>query len=213
MLLTPRLAYQREYLGAGLIQGGPACGLIRADVFRAAGGYDERLGVGADSLFWLKVCAKHNVLLVPGDLFWYRLHPDQEYQSPRALREYAIMPREMWRALDDPACPLTPDERAVARRNQAYSLIKYTYRDCRARRFGLAWLRLRESGLTLGDWLRYARRPRRHLQAGTPLDGAGDFLTPDWQAYSMPDARQRGLDVLDAGAEDAAAAPVKRAAL
>src|SRR4029077_6274324 len=37
MLLTPRLAYEREFLGSGLFQQGPASALFRTDPFRALG--------------------------------------------------------------------------------------------------------------------------------------------------------------------------------
>src|SRR5438128_1106653 len=53
MLLTPRLAYQREFLGQGLFMCGPAGALIRTDVFRALGGFPER-GVASDYVFWVK---------------------------------------------------------------------------------------------------------------------------------------------------------------
>src|SRR5207245_549953 len=37
MLLTPRLAYEREYLGGGLFHLGPACALFRTEAFRDLG--------------------------------------------------------------------------------------------------------------------------------------------------------------------------------
>jgi len=64
MLLTPRLAYQREFLGQGLFMCGPAGALIRTDVFRSLGGFPER-GAASDYVFWLKACASVGVLLVP----------------------------------------------------------------------------------------------------------------------------------------------------
>ena len=57
MLLTPRLAYQREFLGQGLFMCGPAGALIRTDVFRSLGGFPER-GAASDYVFWLKACAR-----------------------------------------------------------------------------------------------------------------------------------------------------------
>src|SRR5207244_11496911 len=37
MLLTPRLAYERGFLGSGLFQQGPASAVFRSDAFRAVG--------------------------------------------------------------------------------------------------------------------------------------------------------------------------------
>jgi cellulose synthase/poly-beta-1,6-N-acetylglucosamine synthase-like glycosyltransferase len=115
MLLTPRMSYQREFLGEGMFMAGPASAMFRAEAFRALGGWPE-MGVGSDYLFWLRASAKASVLLLPADLFWYRVHSAQEFQKPTAAREYAIVPGEAWRALAAPTCPLESDEREQARR-------------------------------------------------------------------------------------------------
>jgi len=185
MLLTPRMSYQREFLGGGLFQCGPASALFRAEVFRALGGFPDK-GVGSDHIFWLRACARVSVLLVPGDLFWYRVHAGQELQGPRALREYALVPREVWSALASPECPLEPWELEQARRNQAYMVVKHAWRDIRAGRWGLARRCLSQAGLSGRDWLRYLRRPRRDLLAGTPLDARGEYVTPNWSADRKP---------------------------
>ncbi|MDP1569804.1 MAG: glycosyltransferase family A protein [Vicinamibacterales bacterium] len=179
MLLSPRQCYEREYLGFGLFMCGPACGLFRADVFRALGGFDED-GVHADHLFWLRACARHSVLLLPADLFWYRTHAGQEFLSPRAAREYARLPGRVWDALASAECPLDGDDLEQARRNHAWGVAKHTWRDVRAGRLGLAVYRLRQSQMSLVDLARYVRRPRRHEMAGVPLDANGDPPSPAW---------------------------------
>src|SRR3954452_11951093 len=95
MLLTPKLAYEREFLGSGLFHLGPAAALFRADAFRDLGGFPTA-GVASDYLFWLDACAKANVLLVSADLFYYRIHPGQELCDPRAEAEYARAGRAAW---------------------------------------------------------------------------------------------------------------------
>jgi glycosyltransferase involved in cell wall biosynthesis len=179
MLLSPRECYRREFLGFGLFMCGPASGLFRAEVFRDLGGFPEQ-GVPSDHLFWLRACARHHVLLMPGDLFWYRLHPGQELQRADAARQYAEVPGQVWRALADQACPLDPAERALARRNQVWTVARLTARDVRGGRLGLAWYRLRRAGPRPIDWIRYLRRPRRDGLAGTPLDDAGGIIVPPW---------------------------------
>lgn len=184
MLLTPRMCYQREFLGQGMFMCGPSGALFRATVLRALGGFPEK-GVGSDYLFWLHACTQVSVLLVPGDLFWYRTHEGQELHSPHAAWDYAMIPGACWQALCAPTCPLAPDEVEQAKRNLVYSTLKLTYRDVRHGRWAVARHRLRQVGLSARDWLRYLRPPRRDPFAGTPRDAAGNFIIPDWSVYQM----------------------------
>ncbi|HEX2223730.1 MAG TPA: hypothetical protein VHN15_05970, partial [Thermoanaerobaculia bacterium] len=149
---------------------------------RALGGFEER-GAASDYVFWLRACRTVTVLLAPADLFWYRIHSGQELQSPASAASYARADGEVWRALQAPDCPLSGEELEQARRNWAWVLFRHIRRDLRAGRRELAWLRLRHGGLSLRDWLRYLRRPRRDPQAGTPLDAEGEFLVPDWSHF------------------------------
>jgi hypothetical protein len=179
MLLSPRDCYRREFLGLGLFMVGPACGLFRTDVFRQLGGFPDH-GVYSDYLFWMRACQRHSALLLPADLFWYRLHPGQELRSAAAERQYAGMAGPVWRELASDACPLEGDELERARRHQTWTVTKQSWRDVKAGRLPLAWHRLRHCGLGPFDWLRYLRRPRRDALAGTPLDGSGQYLVPSW---------------------------------
>ena len=187
MLLTPRMAYQREFLGEGLFMCGPAGALFRTDVFRDLGGFIDQ-GAASDHLFWMRACTKVNVLLLPADLFWYRLHQGQEYQSPRAQRDYARVAGLVWRALDSPECPLTQEEREQAKRNRAFHLAKRTMQDLRRGRWRFAWERLRQSNMTASDWIRYLRAPARRMFAGTPFGPGGEFVIPGWTRPEEPAA-------------------------
>ena len=177
MLLTPRMSYQREFFGGGLFMCGPSGAIFRTEVFRELGGFVDH-GAPSDYIFWLRACARVNILLLPADLFWYRVHPSQEFQSARAQREYARVFGASWQALDAPDCPLTPEEREQARRNRVYHLAKRTAQDFRRARWTLVHTRLRTSGLSLRDWLTYLRPPRRDQLAGTPVDAKGEYVIP-----------------------------------
>jgi hypothetical protein len=179
MLLTPRMAYQREFLGSGLFLCGPGGAVFRTEVFRSLGGFPE-MGVASDYLLWLKACVAINVLLVPADLFWYRVHSGQEMQSPGAAQGYALLHGEAWRALAAPNCPLGGAEREQARRNLVYGLVKHVLHDVRAGRWAIARRRLQHAGLSWSDWLRYVRPPRRGTFAGTPLDEHGEYVMSRW---------------------------------
>ncbi len=189
MLQTPTQCYQREFLGLGMFNAGPAGALFRTEVLRELGGFEDR-GVGSDNIFWLRACARYSVLLLPADLFWYRLHPGQEMQSEKSLREYAIVPGEVWRALLSPECPLTGEDLEQAKRNRVFLLAKATYIDLKAGRWRLAQMRIQHMHLSVGDWVRYLRRPRRNRLAGTPLNAGGEYLIPDWSKYERADSTQ-----------------------
>lgn len=168
MLLTPRQSFQREFLGAGLFHLGPACALFRTDVFRRLGGLPEQ-GHGSDFLFWLAACREVPVVLVPGDLFFWREHETQESRKATDPPDQARAKGFAWRALADERCPLSAEEREIARRNYAYIVAREIYRRVRAGKPDIALLHWRHSGLTATDWLRYLRRPQRSKFAGTPV--------------------------------------------
>ena len=179
ILSTPAMSYRREFLGHGLFMAGPAGALFRRQAFLASGGFEDH-GPASDYIYWLRACARDSVLLVPGDLSWYRVHDGQSLTSSRAFRSYARVPAHAWRALADPGCPLTDDERRVARRNLVFSAGKSVWHALRRRRWSEALCRLRESGFGQGTWLAYLRPPRRSVLAGVPLDSAGDYVVPSW---------------------------------
>jgi glycosyltransferase involved in cell wall biosynthesis len=170
MLLTPRLAYEREFLGFGLFQQGPASALFRTEAFRALGGFPAVAQVG-DYLFWLRACTSVSVLLVPGDLFYYRTHPGQELTKPAHVRAYARANGEAWRILNSPECPLGSDTLPRAKRNFVFTRARDVYHHVRARRFGAALTSLRNCGLQPSDWIAYLRFPQRRFDAGTPTSG------------------------------------------
>jgi glycosyltransferase involved in cell wall biosynthesis len=176
MLLTPRMSYQREFLGSGMFNAGPAGAIFRTQAFRSLGGFVD-CGAPSDYIFWLRACARVPVVLLPADLFWYRIHAGQQLTSPAAARQYAQTIRDTWSALASDDCPLTEPERRQARSNVLVHHLRALGRDVRAGRLAIARARL-AAGPGPADWIRYLRRPRRETFAGTPLDAAGEFIAP-----------------------------------
>jgi len=169
MLLTPRLAYEREYLGTGLFQAGPASALFRTEVFHSLGGFPDE-GVASDMFFWIYACARVNVLLVPGDLFYYRVHAGQELAKPENTIRYAQARGAAWKVLNSPECPLDPAVLDRAKTNFLWAAVRDAYRQCRAGRIGAAAAIVRFLGLDVADWIRYLRPPSRNPNAGTPVE-------------------------------------------
>ncbi len=179
MLLSPQLAYEREFLGGGLFSCGPSGALFRTEVLRQLGGFPER-GAVSDYCFWLKACVHTSVVLVPADLFWYRVHSGQEYQSAAARRDYALAGGDAWKALNAPDCPLQGESLVTAKRNCLRILLKLCLRDVRSGQWSLVRTRLRHAGVGWRDWARFAPWSSRNVLAGTPLDGDGQYQLPDW---------------------------------
>jgi glycosyltransferase involved in cell wall biosynthesis len=168
MLLTPKLAYEREFLGSGAFHLGPAAAMFRADAFRELGGF-PLAGVASDYLFWLDACAKVNVLLVPADLFYYRIHPGQELANHGVEAQYAKAARAAWVKLHSTECPLDDAAREQAKRNFVYVQARGIVRRVRRGNFAAAAAIVRHVGLGTSAWLRYLRPPRRTTLAGTPV--------------------------------------------
>jgi glycosyltransferase involved in cell wall biosynthesis len=170
MLLTPRLAYEREFLGSGLFQQGPASALFRAEALRALGGFPE-INYSGDYLFWLRACKTVNVLLVPGDLFYYRIHPGQELANPANAVARAKAGAEAWRVLNSPECPLTGEALMIGKRNFVFIQAREIFRNLMRRRVRSAADVARYCGLGVGDWISHLRPPCRNAAAGTPSVG------------------------------------------
>ncbi len=187
MLLTPRLCYEREFHGYGMFSLGPPSAMFRREGF-AKLGYFELAGPHSDLALWLRLCKTENVLLVPAGLYWYRVHAGQHLASPGAARDRAIINGRVWEALNAEDCPLDCAGRHIAKINWTWLLAKGLYFDLRAGKFDRAWFAFRKCGLRVQDWFRYLRRPKRDRFAGTPKDGNGDFVTPDWSAFGQNSA-------------------------
>jgi glycosyltransferase involved in cell wall biosynthesis len=167
MLLTPRMCYAREFLGEGMFHGGPACALFRRASFERLGPFPLR-GTISDYHFWVQACRRAYVLLVAGDLFWYRVHDGQSMLSPAGRRDRAAQEGAAWAALFHPDCPLGGDELEQARRNRLTGVVRRALRDLLTGDPRFALDRLRATGARPRDWVRYVGGRRIDHSAGTP---------------------------------------------
>ena len=167
ILSTPYLSYQREFLGFGMFNQGPANALFRTETFNRLDGFAD-LGPHSDLVFWLRVCRSVNVLLIPADLYWYRVHEGQHLRTWQAGFDQARAAGFYWEALNHPECPLSGGDLATARRNVAFATAKLALGAVKTGRFQLAGAYLRHSGLSAREWARYLRPPRRAATAGAP---------------------------------------------
>ena len=118
--LSPREAYTLHFFEADLFGRSPGSSIIRADAFRAVGGFGAFKGRGqmGDLDLWLRLAKQFGMLRLPRDLVWDRQHRNQE--STVSLRfpfKRAREERELMRlALHSPDSPLDKLERMEADR-------------------------------------------------------------------------------------------------
>jgi glycosyltransferase involved in cell wall biosynthesis len=182
MLLTPRMCYEREFLGYGLFHHGPPSAMFRRGRFSELG-YFETVGPHSDLALWLRLCKTENIVLIPGGLFWYRVHAGQHLASSQAERDRAEINGRVWEALNTKDCPLDDSQREIAKCNWTWVLAKDSYYALRAGKFSLLLYNLQKCGLKFGDWVKYLRRPRRDRFAGTPLNQDGSVIMHRYPNY------------------------------
>mgnify|MGYP001172363348 CR=1 FL=1 len=80
IMMSPVEAYTYHYNGPGLFHKAPLSSIIRTDVFREAGGFDN-IRMAGDFEMWHRLSQKYPVLLMPEGVVWYREHDAQEINS------------------------------------------------------------------------------------------------------------------------------------
>ncbi len=88
----------REHLSLYNPLGGPSMVLLRTDVVRAAGGFDERLSIVADWDLWARIVTKHEVVRSPESAVAYMRHADSMHLDiERLLGEFAALrEKDQW---------------------------------------------------------------------------------------------------------------------
>ncbi len=82
----------------------PSSVVLRRDVFDALGGFDESLPACEDYDLWLRLAARHPVLLVPERLIVKRNgHPGQLSRAHWGMDRFRV--RALWKVVYDPAIP------------------------------------------------------------------------------------------------------------
>lgn len=114
-LLTPHEIYFESFTKTNHFDRAPGSGLIKRDAFNAIGGFSGKRMVG-DYEFWFKIARHYSMVKLPLDLYWNRIHPEQESQSEFARKNYVSLRNEVLKsALAHPECPLTAEDLLIIR--------------------------------------------------------------------------------------------------
>lgn len=113
-LVSSQEAFQEHFLKNGFFFSGPTGTIIKKEIFDLLGGFSGRRFVG-DTEMWLKLTAKHPVVLFQPSLIWWRQHEGQEFQLGHLSEAYIKMNNLLIEsALSDKSCPLKKEERKKA---------------------------------------------------------------------------------------------------
>lgn len=124
ILISPVDAYLTHFFKCGIFGVGPTGAIIRRDAFESIGGFSGKPFVG-DVEIWLKLSQKLNMVLMPSDLIWYRIHENQE--SKREHKDVDFEVRRLFvivNALTDPMCPLPKKLSNIALRNYKNIIVR-----------------------------------------------------------------------------------------
>lgn len=119
---SSRECYVNHYFkGSTLLYIGPSGTIFKRELFEKIGGFDESIGVFADTLLMLKLAALTSVVGLPQQLFHWRIHDEQVRSTGESdEREFEIILERYLiskSALKSPNCPFTTKEKEVVFRN------------------------------------------------------------------------------------------------
>ena len=116
-IIVNNITAYRHYFFDKVLAIGPTGSIIKKDVFNGVNGFSGKPYVG-DVELWLTLSQKYDMVRMPTDIVWYRLHETQESKRElldpsNTLRRYKIYE---W-ALESENCPLPENERTLALQN------------------------------------------------------------------------------------------------
>jgi glycosyltransferase involved in cell wall biosynthesis len=107
--LTPREAYLEHFGAFGHFDRSPGSSIIKLDVFNKVGGFSGKRMIG-DYEFWFKIARYYNMVKYPFDLYWNRIHSEQESKTPYAKNYPELRRSVLFEALENPDCPLNSED-------------------------------------------------------------------------------------------------------
>jgi glycosyltransferase involved in cell wall biosynthesis len=110
VLLSPRQIYLESFTRFNHFDRAPGSGLLKKAAFDQVGGFSGKRMIG-DYEFWFKISRQYSMVKLPLDLYWNRLHAEQESQTDYAKKNYSVLKSQVLEeALAHPDCPLTLEE-------------------------------------------------------------------------------------------------------
>ena len=163
--MSPHEAYREHFLlESGFLSSyGPSFSIIRADAFRAMGGFSGKRYVG-DFELWLKLVARSPVVKMVMGLIWYRIHEAQELSITFTRTEPVHLQYEvLTNVISNQPGLLSPTEQAQALRRLKHLHARSIFSLARRGYQRVAWELYRQSSLSLRDMALGLWRPALRL--------------------------------------------------
>lgn len=109
VMISPREIYLENFNNFGHFDRAPGSSIIKLDAFRRLGGFSGQRMIG-DYEFWFKIARYCKMVKFPFDLYWNRLHTEQESKSGYARLYPQLRKKVLEEALAHPDCPLNESE-------------------------------------------------------------------------------------------------------
>ncbi len=109
MCLEPREIYLENFYGYNHFDRAPCSSIIKLEAFKSVGGFTGARLIG-DYELWFALARYFPMVKMPFDLYWNRVHPEQESRSEYAKNYPALRHKVLTDALNHPDCPLTEQE-------------------------------------------------------------------------------------------------------
>jgi glycosyltransferase involved in cell wall biosynthesis len=109
--LSPRDIYFTNFNGMGHFDRGPLCSIIKLDAFNKVGHFSGARFYG-DTELWLNLARYYPMVMLPGDLFFYRTHEASEAKMEKKQAKKIDKDRHdlLMNSLLHKDCPLTKAE-------------------------------------------------------------------------------------------------------
>jgi glycosyltransferase involved in cell wall biosynthesis len=116
-LLTPKEIYLGHFYGDTHFNRGPLGAIIKLDAFNRVGGFSGERFVG-DMELWMNLSRYYPMVVLPNDLFFYRVHDNSEaaIESGIAKKIYQKRKDFIFTALARTDCPLNQEEAKQVRK-------------------------------------------------------------------------------------------------
>lgn len=125
--ISPKKAYLEHFSLYGHFNRAPGSSIINRKTFIKVGGFTGERMIG-DTQLWYTLSRKFDLVKMPRDLVWDRMHDGQERQSEYAKQYDKLNKKVFLEALNHADCPLSQEEKKAINREKYPSFIKIQFK-------------------------------------------------------------------------------------